>query len=164
MRYMLLMRHAQAAFPDPGMTDFDRPLTSHGHDQAKANARALALTGLTPDHVLCSPARRAMETLTHVVDMLGLETDSVQYMSTLYTGDPATYLAAANAAADSRITMLIGHNPMLEDCALELAKSGNDSDIACLRNGFPTGAIAVFKLTGKDRETSGILERLITDS
>jgi phosphohistidine phosphatase len=156
MRYMLLMRHANAAFPDPGMTDYERPL-----EAARAAAK-LVDTGLLPDKVLCSPARRAAETLALVSEVAGIRRDIVTEMGELYSGDPSTYMQTVQSAADDRVTLLVGHNPMLEDCALALAEDGNEEDIAKLRNGFPTGAIAVVRLTGVNGSTKGYLERVIS--
>jgi phosphohistidine phosphatase len=161
MRYMLLMRHANAAFPDPGMTDYDRPLTEVGRLEAARAAAKLLDSGLLPDKVYCSPARRAAETLALVSEVVGLDRGIVTEMGELYSGDPATYLETVHSAAEDRVTLLVGHNPMLEDCALALADDGNEEDIARLRNGFPTGAIAVVRLTGMNGATKGFLERVI---
>ncbi|MCU0830771.1 MAG: histidine phosphatase family protein [Rhizobiaceae bacterium] len=161
MRYVLMMRHANAAFPDPGMTDYDRPLTDLGRVEARTTAAELAAVGLTPDLVLCSPARRAAETLETVSPILGIDSSDVRQVGELYSGGPETYVETAKQAHDNRVTMLIGHNPMLEDAAISLSEDGNEDDIALLRNGMPTGAIAVLRITGANGSTRSYLERLI---
>jgi phosphohistidine phosphatase len=161
MRYVLMMRHANAAFPDPGMKDYDRPLTDLGRIEARTTATELAAVGLTPDVVLCSPARRAAETLEAVSPILGIDRNDVVELGELYSGDPETYVRKAKDSDENRVTMLIGHNPMLEDAAITLSENGNEDDIARLRNGMPTGAIAVLRLTGTNGATRAFLERFI---
>jgi phosphohistidine phosphatase len=162
MRYVLMMRHANAAFPDPGMKDYDRPLTEIGRMEARRTATELAASGLAPHVVLCSTARRAAETLDTVAPILGIAPADVVELSELYSGDPELYVRKAKAAEENRVTMMIGHNPMLEDAAIALSDEGNEEDIARLRSGFPTGAIAVFRLTGLNGSTRAYLERIIS--
>src|SRR3954453_9424386 len=58
-RRLVLVRHAQAA---QGEVDADRTLTERGARQAAAIGAWLAQTGLIPDRVVVSPARRAQQT------------------------------------------------------------------------------------------------------
>lgn len=162
MRYMLLMRHANAAFPDPGTTDYDRPLTDIGRAEARSTAAMLADAGLLPDRVVCSTARRAAQTLEVVSSVLPIDAANVVELPTLYSGGPEVYADAVRRAAEDEVTLLIGHNPMIEDCALDLLDDGNEDDVNRLRSGFPTGAIAVLRLTGVNGSTAAYLERLLT--
>ena len=71
MRELILLRHAHAEPGAAGQADFDRPLSSQGLAEAEAAGRWLADQGLVPDRVLCSPARRARETLEAVLSLTG---------------------------------------------------------------------------------------------
>jgi phosphohistidine phosphatase SixA len=62
MASLLLLRHARAAWAEPGMRDFDRPLDMAGRIDADAMGAVLAISGAVPDLVVCSGARRARET------------------------------------------------------------------------------------------------------
>ena len=71
MRELILLRHAHAEPSAPGQADLDRPLSSEGLAEAEAAGRWLAENRLVPDCVLCSPARRARETLEAVLGAIG---------------------------------------------------------------------------------------------
>ena len=58
---LLVLRHAKAA-GEPGVNDTERPLTGGGRRDASVPGWWLLARGITPDGVLCSPARRARET------------------------------------------------------------------------------------------------------
>jgi phosphohistidine phosphatase len=45
-----------------------------------------------------------------------------------------------------RSVMLVGHNPGLEELAVELAGQGHGKLVAALRRKFPTGALAEFRV------------------
>lgn len=73
MKLLYLLRHAKSSWDDPVMPDKDRPLAARGrhattllaeHLQAKKNAPAL---------VLCSSARRAVETLDRIKQALEID-------------------------------------------------------------------------------------------
>ena len=68
---LYLIRHAEAVEPgSPGAArDFDRTLTLHGHQQARALAEAFVRHNLTVDAVVASPLVRAHQT---AVKLLGL--------------------------------------------------------------------------------------------
>src|SRR5688572_1410755 len=69
VRTLLLLRHAKSSWDDPMLSDHDRPLTDRG---ARAAVRmATEVTSYTqPTLVLCSSARRALDTLAPLRSML----------------------------------------------------------------------------------------------
>src|SRR5437868_8016943 len=85
-RTLLVLRHAKAA-GEPGVDDIERPLTGGGRRDASAAGRWLLSRGVTPDWVLCSPARRARETWERVRAALGAAApgdDAVSFEQRLY--------------------------------------------------------------------------------
>ncbi len=60
---LLLLRHGPAKDPLPGQRDADRPLKKSGRRLVRELGEELAELGWTPDLALCSPYRRALETL-----------------------------------------------------------------------------------------------------
>jgi phosphohistidine phosphatase len=66
---LYLIRHAEAVeLGSPGATrDFDRVLTAHGHDQARALAEAFVRLKLPVDAVLASPLARAHQTAAELL-------------------------------------------------------------------------------------------------
>ena len=71
MRELILLRHAHTESPVAGQADADRPLSAEGQAAAEAVGRWLLEQGKVPDCVLCSPARRAQETLQAVLGVVG---------------------------------------------------------------------------------------------
>ena len=62
MQRLILLRHGKAESTAATGGDFERGLTESGRREAALIGHALARTGCTPDLVLVSTARRAMET------------------------------------------------------------------------------------------------------
>jgi phosphohistidine phosphatase len=100
---LLIVRHAEAA---PGAPDEARPLTPHGHEQARALGERLRRDGFAPDAVLTSPLLRARATAA------ALELGDPAVDERLAPG--AAPAAFREAALDRGGTVLVvGHQP---DC------------------------------------------------
>ena len=63
MLTLTLLRHAKSSWADTTLKDFDRPLNGRGRDAAPLMGALMRREGLRPDHILCSPAVRARQTL-----------------------------------------------------------------------------------------------------
>jgi phosphohistidine phosphatase len=140
-RHLYLLRHAKSSWDDPTLADHDRPLNPRGRQAAQRLAEYFRRAAIRPQLVLCSSAARARETLEPISAAMQLD-DRTQLESALY-GATAEQLLARLRTVEQQVTsvLLVGHNPGLEDLALELA--GDDPGlIAQLREKFPTGALA----------------------
>jgi phosphohistidine phosphatase len=104
----------------------------------------VAQRGDPPSLVLCSTARRALDTLEPLRHRLGVPFEARRE---LYLADPDALLEVL-AGIDDResCVLVIGHNPGLHELALRLARHGDDEARARLREGFPTAALAVLEL------------------
>ena len=144
MKQLLLLRHAAAAGKGPGGADRERPLTPDGRRAAEALGRRLKSDGINPDHVLCSPARRAQETLERIAVALdGLPPADVN--DVLYLADSQALLELLRAApAETRCLLLIGHNPGLEELVRALAGPANTA----VHAGLPAAGLAIFHVAG----------------
>ncbi|HET9818195.1 MAG TPA: histidine phosphatase family protein [Rhodanobacteraceae bacterium] len=113
MRELLLLRHAEALSAGPDTRDVDRRLSPHGEAQARAAGTWLAGRLVAPDVVLCSPARRARMTLDGVGESLPMP--APRFLDAIYDATPGDLLTMLEAhAADADRTLLVGHNPGLE--------------------------------------------------
>lgn len=139
MRELILLRHAHAEPAADGQADMDRPLSAEGLAEAEAAGRWLAEQNLVPDCVLCSPARRARETLEAVLGAIGYVEQRVD--ESIYEATPGTLIALADANADVSRLMLVGHNPGFEQLAA-LLHSGQSGDY----RGMPPGGVAVLTM------------------
>ena len=141
---LIVMRHAKAG-ELPGGPDFERALRLRGQRDSAAAGRWLAASGLWPDLVLCSAARRTRQTWQHLSATLlaaapgsGPEFAAEQR---LYQADSEDVLAILREAGGGFATVLyIGHNP---------AAAGLVGLLTGTEPAFPTAAVAVIGLSGK---------------
>jgi phosphohistidine phosphatase len=147
MKSLYLMRHAKSDWQDPRLDDFDRPLSARGARAAPRMGRYLRENLETPDHILCSTAKRAA--LTWQLTIEAFEVDiPVTWSDDLYLATPVELTKAVNTLAPpaANVVLLIGHNPGLERLAVILAGSGSRPDaLGHLKAKFPTAAVAVFE-------------------
>lgn len=163
MSRLLLLRHARAAWAEPGMRDFDRPLDQSGRADADAVGAAMARDGIVPDRVICSSARRAMETWAAVVRHVPVE--QVVVTDQLYITDATGYLNFIREADGSGTLLIVGHNPMIEDVCFALAPEGRDEAAAARSSGFPACGLAVIDVPGGFADiapSAGFLEAFYT--
>ena len=62
-RDLLLVRHAKSGWDDPSLDDHDRPLAVRGEKALRGLRDYLGRVEHPPDVVLCSSARRTVDTL-----------------------------------------------------------------------------------------------------
>jgi len=141
MRELILLRHAHADPAGAGMADVDRALSATGLAEAAAAGQWLRENALIPDRVLCSPARRARETLEAVLEQIGYVDQRLE--TGIYEASAGQLILLLDAHLDTERVLLVGHNPGLERLA-SLLHSGQSSDY----RGMPPAGIAVLTLNG----------------
>lgn len=139
MRELILLRHAHAEPAAANQADLDRPLSAEGLAEAEAAGRWLAENKLIPDCVLCSPARRARETLEAVLGSIGYVEQRIE--DGIYEATSGTLIALADCQIDVPRLMLVGHNPGMEQL-VALLHSGQSGD----HRGMPPGGVAVLNV------------------
>jgi phosphohistidine phosphatase len=146
LKRLFLLRHAKSSWDDEGLADHDRPLASRGRKAAKRIAKHLRSEGITPSLVLCSSARRTRETL----ERIGPDGD-VRIERDLYGASAPELLERLRQVPDAtESVMLIGHNPGIQDLAVELAGSGDR--LEAMERKFPTCALATLSVPKGWRE------------
>jgi phosphohistidine phosphatase SixA len=138
MRELVLLRHAHAEGGGPGLADIDRALSVRGRDEATAAGKWLKEHGYVPDRTLCSPARRARETLELAQDAIG--SGETERMDAIFEATPGELIALADAHREVGRLMLVGHNPGFEQLAA-LLTTGQSGDF----RGMPAAGIAVLR-------------------
>ncbi|WP_158044556.1 SixA phosphatase family protein [Skermanella pratensis] len=168
MKTLYLLRHAKSAWNDPSIDDHDRPLAPRGARAATLIGRHLRAEGLRPDVILCSTARRAVDTLALVTAQLGTDRPQVpaQHEHGLYLSGEAALLDRLRRLPDDAATvLLVAHNPDLHNLAQDLAGDGDQADLRSLAAKFPTAALAVLTFPrdswGDIGSRAGTLSRLI---
>src|ERR1051326_7640096 len=149
MHQLLLLRHAKSSWSVDGAADRDRALSPRGRRAAAAMRDAMRELGLAPDLILVSPAVRTVETMRALEPWE--DTPLVEPREELYLANKAKLLEALRTVAETvRTVLLIGHNPGLHDLAVALidARGSPERFVRPVREGFPTGALAEFSVTG----------------
>jgi phosphohistidine phosphatase len=162
-RRLFVLRHAKSSWEDPALEDRERPLAPRGRLAVKRLNAYLRENGIAPDQVLCSPARRTIETY-----------EGVEPTGELIV-DPGLYAASAaeiierlrTVPADAESVMIIGHNPALQSLVLKLAQAESTGrpdtggELEEVARKFPTGALATLELDCGWSEVSPGCARLI---
>ncbi|MEQ8397109.1 histidine phosphatase family protein [Thalassobaculum sp.] len=144
-----LLRHAKSSWDDLGIRDHDRPLTARGERAAVAMAAYLRQEGIAPDLVLCSTARRTVDTLAALRSVLSKSARTKITRDLYEVGSEALLDRLRGVSDDVDVLMVVGHNPGLEDLASRLAGDGSDSGARkALNRKFPTGAVATLEADG----------------
>lgn len=122
----------------------------------------LARHDYVPGLVLCSSARRAVETLDLVLAGWPRQ-PVVRKQKNLYLAMPREMLKRVQTAGNEQdCIMLVGHNPGIADLANWLCHEGDPTARAALSRKFPTGAVAVIDFDVEDwREVDAETGRLV---
>jgi len=147
MKTLTLLRHAKSDWSDAVPRDFDRPLNERGRRAARTMGAYMAAEGLRFDQTVASPAARVRDTLDEVAKPYG------EALAPMF--DPRVYLASVSTlldlvrATDAGVErlLLVGHNPGLEELALELAADDEDSPMRReVELKYPTATLAEITL------------------
>ncbi len=131
---LILMRHAKSDWKGANLSDHDRPLNTRGRHDAPKIGHRLANRGHVPQVILCSTARRTVETY----ERTGLKTQ-VQFHQSLYHSHAETMMEILQSSLSSDV-MIIAHNPGIAQFAEQIVAEPPDH----LRFfDFPTAATLV---------------------
>jgi phosphohistidine phosphatase len=146
MRLLYLLRHAKSSWDDPAMPDKNRPLAARGWRSTALLAEHVRAQGIAPAVVLCSSARRAVETLDGIKQALEIDVQT-SIEDELYGADCEELAHRLHQFPSTMPSiMLIGHNPELQRLAVMLARSGEAGALDRLRDKFPTCALATLEV------------------
>ena len=156
MRRLTLMRHANAQWKDPQISDFDRPLNRRGTSEVEAMSRRLLELKLIPTILLSSSARRAQQTAAIVARELGVAARNVRSEESLYLA-PAADILQVILTSGPRIPhlMIVSHNPGISEVANFFAPAKGSEDMA---------TAAVCSLTFDSRSWANVDARNLTAS
>jgi phosphohistidine phosphatase len=132
VKKLLLIRHGKSSWKDRDLSDLQRPLKKRGKRNAGEMAIRLQKQAVVPDHVFCSPANRAADTLRIMSKTTGLGVHNSQVSSDLYVFDAEDLLSWLRNLDDNfEIVAVVGHNPALTDLVNDLASQHIDNVPTC---------------------------------
>ena len=107
---LLVVRHATAEEPGPGMEDAARALTDEGRQRFARTVKGLRALDLSIDLILHSPLLRAVETADLLCRLL--DPDGRTGVSAALAAPPSSALLAQ---LDAPRAAVVGHEPWLSD-------------------------------------------------
>ena len=138
-----LLRHAKSDWVDPELGDFERPLAPRGIAAAPVIDQFMHDHDVRPELVLCSTAKRAMETLNLLKHTFG-NSPEIVFEDKLYMASARTMMEiATNVTKTCKHVMLVAHNPGLHILALALAEMGQSEPYLKLIGKYPTATLTV---------------------
>jgi phosphohistidine phosphatase len=166
MRRLLLLRHAKAERPEPGVEDHSRVLIERGRKDAAKIGAYMAGHALVPDRVVMSPSARTQETWKFAATAFR-PTPAAMSAERLYDATTHDILGVIKDTPASAHTLLvIGHNPGLHEVTLMLIASGDIDTRERLREKLPTSGLVMIDFAfddwGKLHPQSGRLERFVS--
>ena len=152
MDRLILLRHGKAEAESASGEDFDRRLAPRGVAESAQMAAQLADLGFCPDVVLVSTAARTRDTWAAAEALFPKA--RAKFDADLYLADShCVRREAERAGAEAGTVMVVGHNPGLQELAVQLLTEGHSppSLVAKAQRQFPTASAAVFLFDGAGR-------------
>ena len=142
-----IIRHAKS-ITDLSGPDRDRALNERGQSDAKLIGKFLSAQGAEFDHVYCSTAIRARQTLAKINELLKLPDNQIQFEDSLYLASlPVLLSFIENLPNAQQKVALVGHNPGLT----ELCNSLSAGDLSNL----PTCGVFTVQFSADDWRAAG---------
>ncbi len=139
MKLVTIVRHAHAEKHDGDVEDFERRLDKRGRKEAEEMAELAHALGVRPDHIVSSPAVRAISTAKEFARSLGFPLQKIRHDDRIYLAERAMLVGILRATpAAFRHVLLVGHNPGVSRLAAWLA--GDDAI-----GELPTAAVCTLK-------------------
>jgi len=128
-----LVRHAKSSWDDFLVDDFDRSLTERGRSDARMMSALVGEKVPLPDFVVCSGARRVVQTL----DIFRQENAAItgyEINQNIYNAEVDSLKCVIAETSNSVQTlMLVGHNPTISNLIREFTKAKmEDVPTACI--------------------------------
>jgi phosphohistidine phosphatase len=135
MKTLLLLRHAKSSKDDPGLKDFERPLSERGEKDSQLIGEYIRKRKIKADLVISSPAERARQTAELVMKPAGLKVE-LRFDKRIYDAGVRSLLDVVSQIEDTaNAIIMIGHNPGFEELLEALTgEVGNlpTASLACL--------------------------------
>ena len=143
MRTLYLLRHGDAESKPSGGNDHERSLAPAGRRASERVGVHLARNPFPPSLLLCSSARRAVETLEAVRSHLPGPAEVLCERGLYLAASDQIFQRICEVDGRHRVVLLVGHNPGVGRLAHDLVRPSAGGDYERLQREFPAGALAV---------------------
>lgn len=114
MKMLSLLRHADASWSNPSLSDFDRPLNMQGEKDAALMGDRLHVQGVQPGQIVSSPALRAITTAGIMAGALHRDSRQILRIPSIYEASLNDLMEVVRGFDDQlEHVLLVGHNPGL---------------------------------------------------
>ncbi|NOX08711.1 MAG: histidine phosphatase family protein [Gammaproteobacteria bacterium] len=129
---LTLIRHAKSSWSTPGANDHDRILNERGLMDSPQMGKALSERGVHFDMILCSTARRAMQTLDLLCEYPLADKEAIHYLDELYCASTDKLISIIQQVDKQYNDIaIVAHNPGLEDLANKLISGRMNNMATC---------------------------------
>ena len=129
---LTLVRHAKSSRDDMSLDDFVRPLNDRGKRDAPEMGRRLRESGVQPDLIVSSPAKRAIKTARIIAGEIDFPEADILEAAGVYEAAAGDLLKLMRSLPEEkRDVMLVGHNPGLTDLANIFIRPGIENIPTC---------------------------------
>jgi phosphohistidine phosphatase len=113
-KVLYVVRHGKASAKQPGEKDRDRMLDAVGLRQSKQLGLYLYNKNANISAIVCSPAKRALQTAEQLADQLDYNLAKIVCDEDLYEASVKIVLEKVQAFVDDwQEVVMVGHNPVL---------------------------------------------------
>ena len=110
---LYLIRHSYDE-SGTGKPDFERSLTSEGLNTVRSLGRHLVKSSFNPSIILCSSAKRTVETAQNLIEEIEISEKNVHYKDVIYNASVRELFNEINGIQSGTSEVaLIGHNPTI---------------------------------------------------
>ena len=111
MKKLWVIRHAKSDWNVSSQSDFERPLNKRGILSANFMGEFLRNNTVTPELILCSPAKRTSTTAKLLLEKIG-GNNEITFIESMYASHYSNLVdIVQNTDKKIKNIMLIGHNP-----------------------------------------------------
>ncbi|MBQ15008.1 MAG: histidine phosphatase family protein [Gammaproteobacteria bacterium] len=132
MKTLFILRHAKSSWDDPGLRDFERPLSDRGLLDAPVMGCRFLGREKSTDCIISSPAVRAKSTAKLFAEAIGFPAADLASNPELYFAGAPMFLKATSLLDESfDSAILVGHNPAITEFVNSMAGTDIENVPTC---------------------------------
>ncbi len=121
-RTIVMIRHAKSSWANPLQSDFERPLTDRGKNDAEDMGKRLRKNEIKPDLIISSTAKRTRQTAKRIAKELGYDEEKIRWEEKLYHCIPSVFEELLyEVDGKAKTVAIVAHNPGITDFVNQLA-------------------------------------------
>ena len=123
MKELIIVRHAKSDWGNEYLKDIDRTLSERGYNDAYFLSQWFDKNKQHPDHIICSPATRALSTALIFLRAMNLPLTSIALTDDIYESRAENILKVIQKQdKKTERLMAVGHNPGFTDLCNQLTE------------------------------------------